>query len=304
MTALRILGVVLVAALAGVAACAQGAADEDLGGSTPKKSVEATEPEPPSVKVPAPAAPDEEEEDPPPPAGDDDAGSSGATDGGTTMADAGKTDSGAAADAAASTCVTTAPSNACGLAPQCGCAANETCDITTKSSGAVSCVLAGGGPLASLCTTTSQCAKGLTCAYGACRPYCATAGAACSGAGVGMCTELYDPPGALVPNGKVCTITCDLRSPSSVCGSNNCIWDGSVKTSDCDKAGTKTLYQPCSSYNECAQGLACVEHPAFGPECEKWCRIGQNDCGLFEVCADVYGLGAPTSGGAKLGHCQ
>ena len=293
------LGVVLVAVIAGVAACAQGAADDDLEALTPKKSVDETEPEPPSVKVPGQTPPDEQDE-PPPPAPDD-AGTPGKTDGGTT-ADAGKTDS--AADAGTSTCAKTAPSNACGLAPQCGCASNETCDITTKSTGAVSCGLAGGGPLASLCTTTSQCAKGLTCAYGACRPYCTTPGAACSGAGVGMCTEVYDPPGALVPNGNVCTIACNLRSPSSVCGSNNCIWDASVKASDCDKAGSKTLYAACSSYNECAQGLACVNHPAFGFECEKWCRLGQNDCGLYEICEDVYGATAPTSGGAKLGHCQ
>ena len=36
----------------------------------------------------------------------------------------------------------------------------------------------------------------------------------------------------------------------------------------------------------------------------KWCRIGQNDCSLFETCKDVYGATAPMSGGSKLGHCQ
>lgn len=119
-----------------------------------------------------------------------------------------------------------------------------------------------------------------------------------------MCTELYEN-NAAVPNGKVCTITCDLRNPSGVCGSNNCIYDGSVKASDCDKAGTKGLYDACSTYNECQQGLACVSHPVFGPECEKWCRVGQNgDCGVFETCEDVYGANAPVSGGFTLGHCQ
>lgn len=286
----------------GLAACAQGASDPDPTGDAPKKNVDTTEPEPPSVKVPG-KTPDED-----PPADDDagqatsDAGST-TTDSGTTPVDAGKVDSGVAVDAGA--CAKTAPSNLCGLAPQCGCAANETCDITNKATGAVSCTLAGGGPLASLCTTSSQCAKGLACAYGACRPYCAAINTACSGmAGVGMCTELYDPPGTLVPNGKVCTITCDLRNPSAVCGSNNCIYDGSVKATDCDKSGTKDLYDACSSYNDCKQGMACVNNPFFGPECEKWCRIGQSDCGFLETCEDVYGANAPTSGGVKLGHCQ
>ena len=47
-----------------------------------------------------------------------------------------------------------------------------------------------------------------------------------------------------------------------------------------------------------------MQHPVFGFECEKWCRVGQNDCGLFESCTDVYGASAPTSGGVKLGNCQ
>src|SRR3546814_7761845 len=73
----------------------------------------------------------------------------------------------------------------------------------------------------------------------------------------------------------VCSSDLDLRNPSAVCGSNNCIYDGSVKATDCDKTGTKALYDACSTYNECAQGLACVDHPFYGPECEKWCRVGQ-----------------------------
>lgn len=300
----RILGATILGGVLGLAACAQGAADADPTAGTPKKTVDETEPDPPSVKVPGNGNGNGSDEDPPP-ADEDDAGQTtndaGANTDSGSSSDAGKTDSGSGVDAGA--CTKTPPSNACGLAPQCGCAANETCDITNKTTGAVACTLAGGGPLASLCTTSSQCAKGLTCAYGACRPYCSTINTACSGmAGVGMCTELYDP--ALVPNGKVCTITCDLRNPSAVCGSNNCIYDGSVKASDCDKAGTKDLYDACSTYNDCKQGMACVNHPLFGPECEKWCRLGQNDCGVFETCEDVYGVNAPTSAGVKLGHCQ
>lgn len=299
MKSARILGGFFVSALIGLAACAEGASDVDTTTGAPSKNVDETEPDPPSVKAPEKTPPADEDETDPAPA-DDDAGTSTGKDAGG--ADSGKTDAGPAGDGGA--CATTPPSNACGLAPQCGCAANETCDITNKVTGAVSCTLAGGGPLASLCTTTSQCAKGFTCAYGACRPYCATVGAACTATpGAGKCTELYEPAG-LVPNGKVCTIPCDLRNPSPVCGSNTCIWDGSVSSTDCDKAGTKQLYDPCSTYNECAQGMACVNHPIFGPECERWCRIGQNDCGILETCEDVYGAAGPTSGGVKLGHCQ
>jgi hypothetical protein len=117
--------------------------------------------------------------------------------------------------------------------------------------------------------------------------------------------QYYDPTaGTPVPNAKVCTVTCDPRSPTAACGSNNCIFDTTIDATDCDTSGTKTLYDACTRYNDCAQGLACVNHPLYGLECEKWCRLGKTDCGALETCEDLYGAAAPTSGGVKLGHCQ
>ncbi len=291
-----------------VVACAKGDA-ADVGPSV-AETAQPTEPPPPSQKAPAPA--------PTAPTADDDSGASsssggtssgGTSSGGTSSGgtSSGGTDAGvdSAVVDAGGACATVPPSNACGLAPQCGCAANQTCDVTNNTTGAVSCLLAGGGPNGSYCTSTTQCAKGLTCGYNTCRPYCPTIGAACVGAGLGQCTQYYDPSaGTPVPNSKVCTIACDLRAPAAACGSNNCIFDTTINASDCDKSGTKALYDACTRYNDCQQGLSCVDHPLFGYECEKWCRIGGNDCGLFESCTDVYGAAAPSSGGSKLGHCQ
>ena len=96
----------------------------------------------------------------------------------------------------------------------------------------------------------------------------------------------------------------NVRSPSAACGSNNCIWFSTDKQSDCRKAGTSDLYGTCSTLVDCKQGLTCVDHPIYGLECESWCRIGQNDCGGFDTCTDVYGANAPMSGAYKLGHCQ
>jgi hypothetical protein len=293
------LGTVLVTlGLAAVlVACAKGQSP-DLGPAV-AETVHPTEPPPPSQKAPPPSKP----------AAAEDSGAS-SDDSGTSSSSSGGIDAGvdAAPDAtvdAGSSCATVPPSNACGLAPQCGCAVNQTCDVTNLASGAVGCVLAGGGPVGSYCTSTTQCAKGLTCGYNTCRPYCPTVGAACAGAGLGPCAQYYDPAaGTPVTNSKVCTIACDLRSPSAACGSNNCIFDTTINATDCDKSGTVALYGACTRYNDCQQGLACAKHPVFGFECEKWCRIGQNDCGLFATCTDVYGATAPTSGGVKLGHCQ
>lgn len=305
-------GVVITLVLAGVGvlACAKG--DSRQGGFVDAVDVAPTEPPPPAQPLPSTSS-----------SGGDDSGasstssssssSSGGTDSGTDGSSGG-TDAGldAAKDAsvdaatdAGSTCATVPPTNACGLAPQCGCGATQTCDVTNASNGGVSCVLAGGGTLGSFCTSTSQCLKGTTCGYNACRPYCPTIGTACVGAGLGPCAQYYDPvAGTPVPNSKVCSVTCDLRNPSAACGANNCIWDTTVNAADCDKSGTKAVYAACTRYNDCQQGMACAKHPVFGFECEKWCRIGQNDCGLFDSCTDVYGATAPTSGGAKLGHCQ
>jgi len=200
--------------------------------------------------------------------------------------------------------VTAPPSNACGVTPQCGCAANQTCDVTNLTTGAVGCVLAGGGPVGSYCTATTQCAQGLTCQNNACRPYCNNPGSACATAGGGVCYSPQDASGNTTPNLSVCAVKCDVRSPATACGSNNCLWFAADKESDCRPAGTAALYDPCASAVDCQSGLACVNHPLFGYECEKWCRIGGSDCGLLETCTDVYGANAPTSGGVKLGHCQ
>ncbi len=246
--------------------------------------------------------------------GGSDAGGSdgGRTDSGTgsdASADAGASDSGAdtggGTDAGA--CATVPPNRLCKVvSPQCGCGATQTCDVTNLTTGATSCVNAGAGTLGSACASTNQCAKELTCLFGACRPYCPTAGAACAGANVGSCFEPETGAGgATTPNLKVCAVTCDPRNPAARCGSNGCVWFSTDKESDCRPVGTKKLYDACASIVECAPGLTCATHPLFGPECERWCRVGQGgDCGLLEDCVDVYGANAPTVGAYKYGLCR
>src|SRR5207237_10755948 len=108
----------------------------------------------------------------------------------------------------------------CGLAPQCGCSAGQTCDVTDDT-GTTACVTAGSGPTASPCTRQADCAAGLTCVLGACRPYCATASQACTGASVGTCFDAVTTAGGPIPNKNVCTIACDPRAPTA-CGTNTC----------------------------------------------------------------------------------
>jgi hypothetical protein len=283
-------------ALFGVAqACATGTKADITGVPPvvdPTQTTEPTEPPPPSVSVPPPSTEDEPS-DAGAEASSEDASSTPVKDAGSSKPDA------------APTCVTAPPSNSCGVAPQCGCAAGETCEIADKKTGAVSCIAAGDRVLAAVCTTTSQCAPGLTCVFGACRPYCSTVNTACTGTGLGLCNQGYDTAGNAVPNGKICTLTCEPRNPSAACGANTCVWDKNLGTTDCDMAGIRTARQPCKEYSDCAPGFQCATHPVVGMECERWCRVGHDDdCDALQTCKDVYDANGPKEGADKLGLCQ
>jgi hypothetical protein len=234
-------------------------------------------------------------------AGTVDSGKPGSPDSG--KADAGGADAGADAGADGGNCATVAPNYVCGLVPQCGCAAKQTCDVTNYTSGATSCVGSGTSPQGNYCKTTADCATGLTCAGGACRPYCTTGGQACTGPGVGSCIQLTNTSNQNIPNAKVCTVTCDLVNPTSVCGSNNCTYWQDVKKPDCMEAGSAVEYGACTvSY--CAKGLVCVRDGS-SDLCMKWCRVGtKTDCGLGQTCQNLLGTSAPVMSGTTYGLCD
>ncbi len=177
--------------------------------------------------------------------------------------------------------------------------------MTNTSTGAVSCVLAGGGPTGSFCTSSNQCIKGDTCWGNACRPYCGTPGSACTGTNLGVCFAPESAPGITTPNLDVCAVKCDVANPAAACGTNNCLWFAGDKESDCRSSGPVGEFGACGSLVDCQQGLECIDNPLFGYECEAWCRVGlSSDCDIFSDCVDVYGANAPTFGTYRLGHCQ
>lgn len=213
----------------------------------------------------------------------------------------------------AAACKTVAPNNRCGLVPQCGCGSNETCDVTNQTSGATSCVTAGGATLGRPCVQTGDCLAGLTCEFGACRPYCATPRTKCNVGGTVLCVEVLGDNNLPIPNNNICTLQCDPREPAAVCGTNSCHWLESYyapeSVSDCNRPGTMKPYSDvCASDDDCQPGFACMKHPKYGYECERWCRLGvAGDCpsspsGL--VCTDAFGSLAPVIAGVKEGVCQ
>jgi hypothetical protein len=197
----------------------------------------------------------------------------------------------------------------CAVSPQCGCGMTETCDITTEASGSTSCVTGGNATMGRPCNQTGDCVAGLTCRFGACRPYCATPRTSCNVAGTALCVEFLGDGDKPLPGNNVCTIKCDPRNPSAVCGTNACLWFSSYykpeKVSDCNFAGATDELATCVGDSDCKPGLACMTHPKYGLECEKWCRIGvAGDCPSTSSCVDTLGVDAPTIDGVKEGVCQ
>ena len=185
------------------------------------------------------------------------------------------------------TCEKAAPSHICGVVPQCGCAVGETCDVT-DSIGTASCVTAGKAPMGLPCTATAGCALGLTCIFGTCHAFCDDPTKPCTQPGTGACSQIQTQAGASVPNLAVCRVACALHDPTSCGGKTNagpgvCFVDDNGGT-DCQSGGSRTEQQTCSPTNECGPALVCTTVGATST-CKRWCRVGQNDCGVGKTCS-------------------
>jgi hypothetical protein len=222
----------------------------------------------------------------------------------------------------ATECHKTGPNFRCSLLEQCGCAPNETCDITDFKTLVNSCVTAGNLALGRQCAATSACQPGLACIFGACRPYCDVADTKCTGPGLGVCVAAYDADGKAIPNSNSCTINCDPMRPEAVCGTGAaCLWFPTMykeKVSDCDQPGTGAELATCTlpagtitDGSQCKAGLTCAHHARLNlNECERWCRLPTGtqtfatDCQSGFSCKDVFGANAPTVNGIREGVCQ
>jgi hypothetical protein len=187
-------------------------------------------------------------------------------------------------------CKRSAPSNVCGVTPQCGCAPTHTCDVV-DSKGTARCVTAGRAPMGQPCTATAGCALGLTCIGGTCHAFCNDPGKACTAAKTGLCTQIKNSADQAIPNLAICRVACAPEDPTSCGGKTNagvgvCIVDGSGGT-DCQSGGERTESQTCGPNEECGPGLVCTTRTVGSTTtstCKRWCRVGQNDCGAGKTC--------------------
>lgn len=190
-----------------------------------------------------------------------------------------------AADAAAPidpTCTRPSPASTCGVAPQCGCSDAATCDVVGDDA---ACVPAGKFAQGKPCTATVGCARGLTCVFGVCRPYCANPGGACEAPALGPCVPFANASGAPIAGVGVCRVTCDLRDANG-CGGTTAAGTGACYpfddgSTDCARGGTVALGGTCTVADDCGPALVCVVvGQAQSGTCKKWCRVGQTaDCG-------------------------
>lgn len=196
-------------------------------------------------------------------------------------------DSGGGSSVVDDDCKRAAPSLVCGLSPQCGCASTHTCDVV-DAQGSVECITAGNATMGQPCTATAGCARGLTCIFGTCHPYCDTPNAQCSVPGTGTCAQVAMQNGMAVPNLAICQIACDLHDPMSCGGETNagigaCLYDDDRGETDCQLGGTAGKDEACSESTACAPGFVCaMESSRF--VCKRWCRMGQYDCGTGTSC--------------------
>ena len=211
----------------------------------------------------------------------------------------------------AGTCTTTPPSNACGVFPQCGCASNQTCDVV-DTNGDVACSNAGSTPLGHACKTTSDCAAGLSCTGGACRPYCGSAGQPCGGAGLGTCLQWTDQTGKPIPNLVECEIACTLTDTngcggvpsSSTAPVATCYPDGDGGT-DCLVGGREFQGDPCNGTAPpfCAPGYGCAGQNGSQFLCYRWCTTN-TDCAFIGSGNCVPYSPPVIVGGVNYGACQ
>jgi len=212
-------------------------------------------------------------------------------------------DASAEADAP-DTCKRSAPSNKCGLAPQCGCTLAETCEVE-DGTGAVDCVTAGLATMGSACVNTSGCARGLTCVYGTCHAYCGNPGSPCTEPKTGGCEQVNKADGTAVPNLSVCRVACELRDVNG-CGGTSSAGTGvcqvdDLGNTDCAKGGTRTVGQTCGATDLCGPGTVCAGNATVGNTCRKWCRVGTNDCGGAVACTSF--TTKVMAGGVEFAGC-
>ncbi len=182
----------------------------------------------------------------------------------------------------------TVPAGAkCRVAPNCGCAANETCELVAAD-GRGECKPAGSVASGGFCKQNTECAVGLACLGGQCGAYCVKE-PECSG---GSCAPL-EFGGTPVAGVGICTFPCDPLNASACAAGNACRITTTNSTACFANPGTGAPGAACTTDDNCAPTLFCN-----GTQCVAICVAGTT-CGGGSACSDTV----VTANGVGYGLC-
>jgi hypothetical protein len=198
----------------------------------------------------------------------------------------------------------------CDPSTDCGCELGTTCDYFIEGRTFV-CRRLDPSPVAphGNCSSDADCSALHGCFSGMCKRLCASSDDCTV---VGSVCRAANFDGTEFPGWNFCTIPCDPVAPNIAtdgyesCGSGNQCFAVSEGPDCFASAGTQPEGFPCSSASDCQQGFFC----GFGGSCQRWCAVGETDCGEDARCVGFepalgyagheYGrcLCAPTNGAA------
>jgi hypothetical protein len=202
----------------------------------------------------------------------------------------------------------------CSEFPQCGCAANQNCDVTSTS-GMTTCEPVGTTAPYDNCNADGQCEKGYSCVGGVCKPFCG-ATSDCPGSGR-SCESVEDGNGNAIPGAKICSLDCNPLNPQdttsgwSACGPNVNCGPGTqaAPTSDCygpadttKGAGANCGGTANDGSGPCAPGFECIGSGTTW-KCYQNCRVGvSGDCPSGKSCRTLST--AEYVGTQQYGYCN
>lgn len=199
----------------------------------------------------------------------------------------------------------------CGVFPDCGCGAEETCRVM-DASGRTGCSPVGETDGQAACASDEDCRGGHACVGGLCRPYCEAGESTCGDDGA--CVPLLDGDEA-VQGVNTCLGHCDPVTPSreqdgfTPCGDDAYCAVGVAATeleaSYCVAAAPReqrvSMGEACTDMSECPNGTMCAAR------CMPWCRSATDCDGLTAepVCYAEFGadLVFQAESGDELGLC-